>query len=351
MSGGWRRELSQRLAPSILKFDAPLAPLVTLRIGGPADCLIEVESESDLEILFQIVHREGLPFHIFGKGSNLLVPDAGLRGVVLRLGRAFRELRATKGEAEGVGGAGEGGGRREAEETGGAGPGDAEPGGATTVWATTVYAGAGMPNAAFVEACRSRGLGGMEFLVAIPGTIGGAIAMNAGAHDGETASFLRRVRVFHHREGGSEHSAAEYAFGYRSSPLRGHLGWIVLGGEFEMQPMEEPQMLERQRKIQQWRREHHPRDFPNCGSVFKNPPGDYAARLIEEAGLKGTRSGGAQVSEKHANFIVNRGDAKAGDVLGLIDLIRETVYHRTRIELEMEIQILPSQMADMADPG
>jgi UDP-N-acetylmuramate dehydrogenase len=115
--------------------------------------------------------------------------------------------------------------------------------------------------------------------------------------------------------------------------------------------MEELQMRERQREIQQWRREHHPREFPNCGSVFKNPPGDFAARLIEEAGLKGTRSGGAQVSEKHANFIVNRGDAKAADVLGLIDLIRETVYHRTRIELEMEIQILPSQMADMADPG
>lgn len=335
MSGDWRRELSQRLADSILKFDAPLAPLVTLRIGGPADCLIEVESESDLEILFQVVHREGLPCHVFGKGSNLLVPDAGLRGVVLRLGRAFRQLRPPGGE---TGGAGD------------AASGEAATVGDTTACAATVYAGAGMPNAAFVEACRSRGMGGMEFLVAIPGTIGGAIAMNAGAHDGETASFLRRVRVFHHREGGSEHSAAEYAFGYRSSPLRGQLGWIVLGGEFEMQPMEELQMRERQREIQQWRREHHPREFPNCGSVFKNPPGDFAARLIEEAGLKGTRSGGAQVSEKHANFIVNRGDAKAADVLGLIDLIRETVYHRTRIELEVEIQILPSPMPGMADP-
>lgn len=332
MSGDWREELAERLGPSMLKFDAPLAPLITLRIGGPADCLIDVESEADLEILFEIARRESLPIHIFGKGSNLLVPDAGLRGVVLRLGRAFRELGAPKGgEAD-------------------SGPGGAESVVANTAHGTTVYAGAGMPNGAFVEACRSRGLGGMEFLVAIPGTIGGAVAMNAGAHDGETASFLRRVRLFHHSQGASEHSASDYAFGYRSSPLRGPLGWIVLGGEFEMQPMEEARMRGRQQEIQQWRREHHPRDFPNCGSVFKNPPGNHAARLIEEAGLKGTRSGGAQVSEKHANFIVNRGNAKAADVLGLIDLIRETVYHRTRIELEVEIQILPSPMADMDDP-
>ena len=304
MSGDWRAEVRGRLADSVVTLDAPMARAVTLRVGGPAECLVELNSERDLEAVFEIIAERRIPFHVLGKGSNVLVRDEGLRGLVLRLGPAFRSVRRL---------------------------GDS----------TTVEAGAGISNGAFVERCRKWRLGGMEFLVAVPGSIGGAIAMNAGAHDGETAAFLQTVRVFFPETGISNREAAEFQFGYRDSPLRGNRGRMVLGGAFALQPLDEEEIRGRQDRILQWRKEHQPRDFPNCGSVFKNPPGDFAARLIDRAGLKGHRLGGAQISEKHANFIVNRGGARAADVLALVDFIQETVYSRTGVVLELEMQIFP----------
>ena len=299
----WRDALRARLHDSPVTFDAPLRRAVTLRVGGPADALVELESERDLLALLALAEERALPLHVLGRGSNVLVRDEGLRGLVLRLGQAFRTLRV-------------------------------EP------TAQRAEAGAGLANASFVEQCRERGLGGMEYLVAIPGSIGGAIAMNAGAHDGETVAFLEAVRVC---EGGAirTQSAGDFAFGYRHSSLRANEGRLVLGGTFRLQVLPDAEIRARCERFTQWRREHQPRDFPNCGSVFKNPPGDYAARLIDAAGLKGRRLGDAQVSEKHANFIVNRGAASAADVLALVDVIRETVHSRTGICLELEMQIFP----------
>ena len=197
-----------------------------------------------------------------------------------------------------------------------------------------------MANAAFVSGCRALGLGGMEFLVAIPGTIGGAIAMNAGAHDGETARFLRAVRFYEASGDIHELPATAFKFAYRSSPLRGQDGRVVLSGEFRLEPMSQEDIRRREAGFQAYRRETQPRDFPNCGSIFKNPPGDFAARLIEAADLKGRRLGGAQVSEKHANFIVNRDHATGSEVLDLIDLIRNTVYQESGIRLELEMQVM-----------
>jgi len=302
-AGDWRAALQARLRDSPIAFDAPLRRAVTLRIGGAADALVELESERDLLALHDLAHERSLPVHVLGRGSNVLVRDEGLRGLVLRLGRAFSGLQV-------------------------------QPHG-------HVIAGAGLANASFVEQCRPHGLGGMEFLVAIPGSIGGAIAMNAGAHDGETAAFLRQVRLYEVGAGVRDEVAEAFAFGYRHSPLRANDGRMVLSGTFRLQPMPDAEIRERRERFQRWRREHQPRDFPNCGSVFKNPPGDFAARLIDAAGLKGRRLGDAQVSEKHANFIVNRGEASAADVLALVDLIRETVHSRTGISLELEMQVFP----------
>jgi UDP-N-acetylmuramate dehydrogenase len=291
------------LGPSRIRFDVPLRPATTLRIGGPADCLVELESEQDVAALFARIDAERIPFLVLGKGSNLLVSDAGFRGIILRLGKHFRSFTVT-------------------------GP----PG--------RVRAGAALADSTFVERAREAGLGSMEFLVAIPGSIGGAIAMNAGAHHGETAQFLTAVRYFDRASGIQDVPATSFAFSYRHSPLRGQEGRIVLAGEFQLQPVAAAEIQRRKAEIQAWRREHQPRGFPNCGSVFKNPPGTAAAKLIDEAGLKGTLRGDAQVSELHANFIVNRGNATAADVLALVDFIRETIYKRTGISLELEMQVL-----------
>lgn len=301
MREGWKEELAEKLAGARITADAPLRGLTTLRIGGRAEVLAEPDTEEQLRALFDIIEKHQLPYFIFGKGSNVLVPDEGLRGIAVRLGRGFSEVH------------------REG---------------------TQVRAGGGCANARFLEHCRGWGLGGMEFLIAVPGTIGGAIAMNAGAHQGETAQFLKTVRYFTVQQGVVEVDAAEIAFDYRSSPLRGQQGRVVVSGEFALQPFSGEEIRERTSTFQAYRRETQPRDFPNCGSVFKNPPGDFAARLIEEAGLKGKIWGSAQVSEKHANFIVNRGDATAAEVLALIDFIRETVYSLSEIELELELQVL-----------
>lgn len=300
----WRDVLRDAHLVSRVTFDTPLRQATTLRIGGAADCLVELEQEEDLESLSTLASAHGVALNILGRGSNLLVRDEGVRGIVVRLGNAFQHVQCNPA-------------------------------------LTTALGGAALANATFVERCRAVGLGGMEFLVAIPGTLGGAIAMNAGAHQDETARHLLSVRYFDRAQGRvMESKASEFTFSYRHSPLRGQAGRVVLSGVFALEALTDQEIQSRKEAIQRYRRETQPRDFPNCGSVFKNPPGAFAAQLIQEAGLKGHRLGDAQVSEKHANFIVNRGQATSAQVLSLIDLIRETVYERTGISLELEVQIL-----------
>ena len=308
----WREALRAALTRSRVRFDVPLKPFTTLRVGGPADALVELECDEDMPRLFDLLARHDLPWAVLGKGSNLLVPDGGVRGVVLRLGRAYAAVA---------------------------------PGAAIH----TVTAGAAVPNAAFVEHCRRNGLGGLEFLIAIPGSIGGAVAMNAGAHQGETADALVSVCYYQWERGIVTAPAQDFAFAYRNSELRALLGRIVLSADFRLQPVDEGTSRGRIAQFQTYRRETQPRDFPNCGSVFKNPPGDFAARLIDQAGLKGRSVGGAQVSEKHANFIVNRGDASAADILALIALIRETILREAGVSLELELQELAGTR--LAQPG
>jgi UDP-N-acetylmuramate dehydrogenase len=180
----------------------------------------------------------------------------------------------------------------------------------------------------------------MEFLVAIPGTLGGALAMNAGAHDGETARWLEQVRLYERGRGIGTRPAADFSFGYRASPLRGQLGRIVIAAVFRMLPMAPETIRAHERQFQEYRRRTQPREHPNCGSVFANPPGGFAGQLIERAGLKGRSVGGAWISEKHANFIVNRGAATAADVLELIDMVWETVYQQSDVKLKLELQIM-----------
>ena len=303
MNTRWQSQLPGRLQHSRVEFGALLARATTLRVGGPAECLVEVEGEADLVRLFEALAEWELPHTVLGRGSNVLIADAGLPGVVLRLGKTFRTFSV-------------------------------EPGG------TRARAGAALVNSAFIEHCREAGLGGMEFLIAVPGNIGGAVAMNAGAHGGETARQLAAVRLFDSSRGIREAPATDFQFGYRASPLRGGGGILVLEAVFDLQACPEREILARKKAFLAHRARTQPRDYPNSGSVFKNPAGDFAGRLVEQAGLKGHCVGDAQVSEKHGNFIVNRGRATASEVLALIRLIQAKVQETSGISLKLELQVL-----------
>jgi UDP-N-acetylmuramate dehydrogenase len=285
-----------------LRTDLSLAPLTTFRVGGPAALYLEAEDDVDLETAGLAVRETGVPFLVLGKGSNVLVADDGFPGLVVRLGRRYRWA--------------------------------AREGGRLT-------AGGAMPLPALAGVALRHGLSGLEFGVAIPATLGGAVRMNAGAHGTEMGDVLVRIELFSLYEGRrSSVAAVDVRFAYRTTSLP--LDAIVVGAEVGLSPGDEVAIRTRMDEARDARRRTQPLAEPNCGSVFKNPPGDHAARLIDVAGLKGTRVGGAHVSTKHANFIVADEGASAGDVLDLIRLVRERVMDAAGIDLEPEVRLVGS---------
>lgn len=277
-----------------------MAPLTTFRIGGPAALYLEPESEADLVAAARAIEAGSLEFAVIGKGSNVLVSDLGFDGLVLRLGRGFRWAG------------------REGER---------------------IVAGGSMPLPALAGVALRHGLDGLAFGVAIPATLGGAVRMNAGAHDSEMSDIVEAVDVFRLR---SEHverlDAATMGFTYRASGLARDA--VVIGATLGLCPGSPSEIRQAMDEARAWRRRTQPLAEPNCGSVFRNPVGDHAARLIEESGLKGTRVGGAEVSSKHANFIVARPGASADDVHRLIVLVAESVAERTGVVLVPEVQMI-----------
>ena len=277
-----------------------LAPLTTFRIGGPAALFLEPESEADLVAVSEAVHRTGIPFAILGRGSNVLVADAGFPGLVVRLGRGYRW-------------AGRDGDR--------------------------LTAGGAMPLPALAGVALAHGLAGLEFGIAIPATLGGGVKMNAGAHGGELADVVERVDLFRLRAGGAERwTARRAAFEYRRSALPEDA--VVVAATVALEPGDPGLIRARMDEARTWRRRTQPIAEPNCGSVFKNPPHDHAARLIEEAGANGLSVGGASVSAKHANFIVAAEGASAVDVTELIGRIQERVDRTFGVRLETEVQMV-----------
>jgi len=286
-----------------LQADIPLARFTAARIGGPADALLVVESLDELRKAVLALWELKAPFVILGGGSNVLVSDDGYRGVVW-LNRA-RTIRFT------------------------------EQHDSPTVWAAS---GANFGNVA--RRAVTRGYGGLEWAAGIPGSVGGAVVGNAGAHGGDVAGSLVMAEILHQDGSQRKYAAAEMGFAYRSSGLkRGELTGVVLAACFALQPGE-PEVL--QRKLDElvtYRRRTQP-PGASMGSMFKNPPGDFAGRLIEAAGLKGLRIGGAEISPVHANFFVNRGEACAQDVYELICRARQAVAKQFGVELELEIELL-----------
>jgi UDP-N-acetylmuramate dehydrogenase len=283
-----------------VRADVPMAPLTTFRIGGPAAIFFEPDSTEDLHAVAQAVARTGVAVAIVGKGSNVLVADEGFDGVVLRLGRGFR-WSARAGD--------------------------------------TVSAGAAMPLPALAGVAQQHGLAGLGFGVAIPASLGGAVRMNAGAHDGQMADVVSTVDIF---ELGSDRTrtlgADEVGFAYRSTALQS--GAVVVAAALHLRPGDPAEIRASMDAARTWRRDTQPLAEPNCGSVFTNPPGEHAAALIDAAGLKGAAIGGASVSTKHANFIVTASGATAADVRALIELVRAGVSRASGIDLQTEVRTI-----------
>src|SRR5512132_108557 len=277
-----------------------LAALTTFRIGGPAALFLEPESESDLIAVSEAVRQTGIPVAVLGKGSNVLVADEGFPGLVLRLGRGYR-WSARDGER--------------------------------------LTAGGAMPLPALAGVALAHGLSGLEFGVAIPASLGGAVRMNAGAHGGSLADVVESVDVFGLGDGAAHRvSADEAGFSYRRSDLPP--GAVIVGATVRLRSGDPAEIRARMDEARDWRRRTQPLAEPNCGSVFKNPPGDHAARLIEEAGAKGLRLGLASISAKHANFVIASDGATAADVLSLIREVQDLVAQRSGIRLEPEVHLL-----------
>ena len=286
-----------------LKRDEPLARHTSWRCGGPAERFYVPADRDDLiEFIRQL--PPGEPLLVIGLGSNLLIRDGGVRGTVVLMHAALNELSIREG---------------------------------------LVYAEAGVACPKVARFAATQGMAEAEFLAGIPGTVGGALAMNAGCHGGETWRYVRRVEVLTRAGGVDSRGPGAYTIGYRSvRRADGSAPDGLFTAAWLAFPSGDAQLArERIKALLQRRIATQPLELPNAGSVFRNPQGDHAARLIESCGLKGRALGGAQVSEKHANFIVNpRGQARASEIEALIGLVRETVRAKTGVELEAEVRIV-----------
>ena len=285
--------------------DEPLARFTTMRVGGPADLFATVHNAHELRGLVRFARTRGLPHLILGRGSDVVIADAGVRGLVI-------QVRAE--------------GSRVTDER------------------YTAEAGVQMARAA-TETQRA-GLTGLEFGLAIPGTVGGAVWANAGAHDSEVAGVLESARVLDALGNEAIVPVAELGLGYRDSRFKhGDPGAdaprdLIVEATFRLAPADPDTIKDRLDEIRHWRQAHQPLGLPSAGSVFRNPPGDSAGRLVDAAGLKGMRIGGAAVSEKHANFIVNDQKGTASDVRRLAEQVRTAVLARHGVALEFEIEFV-----------
>lgn len=286
-----------------VRFDEPLRRHTSFRIGGPADVWVEISDVEQIRVAQRLAADCGLPLALLGGGTNVLVSDRGVRGVVLHLGRSFTEIDYRQ---NGTG--------------------------------TYVRAGAAGSFKKLVTHTVQRRLAGLEFGEGIPGTVGGGLLMNAGAFGGEISSVVTTIEGV--AADGEVKAIPRDAlhFGYRFFDLPE--GFIVTHVNFRLQPGDEAQIEERVRVAQQKRSKGQPLGYPNAGSIFKNPPNGFAGRLIEQAGLKGRRIGNAQISEQHANFIVNLGEARADDVKALMDEAVAKVEAMTGIRLLPEVKLV-----------
>lgn len=278
----------------------PMAHHTTFRIGGPADLFVECASGAPLNEIIPAIRQTGVPLYVIGRGSNLLVRDEGVRGVVL----CMTEMRGI------------------------------------TVSGSTVYAEAGASLFSIASAALRQGLSGAEFAAGIPGTLGGAVFMNAGAYGGQMDNIVVRTHYLDENGRPGTIEGAEHGFGYRESVFKKNPDWIILSSELHLVPDASDVIQGKMLDYAQRRRDKQPLEFPSAGSTFKRPEGYFAGKLIQDSGLMGYAVGGAQVSEKHAGFLINRGGATCADMLALIAHVQQTVFKNFGVELQCEVRLI-----------
>jgi UDP-N-acetylmuramate dehydrogenase len=281
-------------------WNEPMKNRTTFRAGGPARCLVEPESLEQLQEVLEYVRAEKIPFYIIGNGSNLLVSDEGYDGVIIQLFKKLSKIRISDDRM-------------------------------------LLEAGVLLVRAA--NMARKEGLAGLEFASGIPGTIGGAMVMNAGAYGGEMKDVVERVRVVTSDGQIRDYTGEEMAFGYRTSRITAE-GSVVVEVELKLHKDDPAQIQARMDELKAKRLEKQPLEFASAGSTFKRPEGYFAGKLIQDAGLRGFSIGDAQVSEKHCGFVINRGGASASQIAQLIREVQRRVYENSGVQLETEVRFL-----------
>ncbi|MBM7603423.1 UDP-N-acetylmuramate dehydrogenase [Metabacillus crassostreae] len=282
----------------------PLAKHTTIRIGGPADILIEPSNSENLKKALEIIKSNGAKWRAIGRGSNLLVADKGIEGVVIKLGNGLDDLKID-GDMLTVGG------------------------GYSIIKLATIIS--------------KKGLAGLEFASGIPGSIGGAVYMNAGAHGSDMSKIVNKALVLFEDGQLTWLTNEELEFSYRTSVLQEKRPGICIEAVLQLQQGKKEDIVAIMQKNKDYRRDTQPWNFPCAGSIFRNPLPNYAGQLVEEAGLKGYQIGGAKISDMHGNFIVNAGEATAQDVLDLIDFVKKSIFDKYGIKMETEVEIIGSK--------
>jgi UDP-N-acetylmuramate dehydrogenase len=285
----------------IVKENEPLARHTTIKIGGPADLFIEPSSVENLQKVMNVLRKNQSQWLVIGKGSNLLVSDKGIEGAVVKLGQGLDHLH---------------------------------------IDGTEITVGGGYPLISLSTSISKKGLTGLEFASGIPGSVGGAVFMNAGAHRSDISKILKRAHILFEDGTFAWLSNEEMEFSYRTSILQKKRKGIVVEATFLLSTGNRTEIVANMQKNKDYRKETQPWNFPCAGSIFRNPLPNYAGKLIEEASLKGYSIGGAKISEMHGNFIVNTGNATAKDVHDLIQHVKETIFHLNNIKMETEVEII-----------
>lgn len=277
--------------------NAPLKDRTTFKIGGNCDLLVHMNGEESFLRLVPLAEKFGAPYYIFGKGSNLIVDSDGIAGVVFLSGKDFSEIVSVDGD--------------------------------------TFVCQAGTPLVQICNKALEQGLTGLEFAYGIPGTLGGAVFMNAGAYGGEIKDVVSYVKAMDRQGNVKTYSNSELGFSYRHSRFC-QSGEIILSAEIKLRKGEKSEIKAKMEELMEKRRSKQPLEYPSAGSTFKRPEGNYAAALIEQCGLKGVHVGDAEVSEKHSGFIVNKGNAAFAELMELIGIVKDTVKEKTGYVLECE---------------
>lgn len=292
--------LSRIIGKENIKLDEPMAKHTTFKIGGPAQVFVTPKNIEEIQQVVLLCKAEKVPFFVLGKGSNLLVSDEGMEGVVIQLYDRFAECRVLDNH---------------------------------------IYARAGVMLSKLGHIAYENSLTGFEFAAGIPGTLGGAVMMNAGAYGGEIKDIITSVDLMDDAGNTFTKNCEEMDFAYRHSIVEEHR-YIVLGALIHLEQGKKNEIQQKMKELAEARKLKQPLEFPSAGSTFKRPEGYFAGKLIMDAGLRGYQVGGAQISEKHCGFVINKGNAKAADVLKLVDDVRKKVYDTFQVELEPEVRLV-----------